>query len=177
VRHRCLLPPPKLTTPLPPSVRVAPLWPLPQPNAIGMSHRHGPPLPLSMAATCASGRPQLSQGAPTSAPGTGGARAPALAGGSHPDGWNRLAPVSLPLYCKCMYVANVSYGCCKSRLRCCIYCCGYIRMLQSIRFRCSFVFQTYVTSVFIRCYICFTYIFQVFLPRYYIRFAMAFQVF
>jgi hypothetical protein len=30
-----------------------------------------------------------------------------------------------------MHVAGVSYGCCKSRSRCCIYCNGYTRTLQA----------------------------------------------
>ena len=76
--------------------------PLPQASAVGMPHQRGlSPLPLPMAArrTCrgASGRPKSSQGAPTSAASTSGARVPPLAAGSHPDGQNRSAPVSFPL--------------------------------------------------------------------------------
>jgi hypothetical protein len=58
--------------------------------------------------------------------------------------------------CKCMfevfqmfqrYVASVSYGCCKSRSECCIYCK---------------VFHMYVASVYSKCFICFRCILQVF---------------
>jgi hypothetical protein len=70
-----------------PSDRAMPPWPLPQPSADRMRRRHGPPLlPLPIAAghRCrgASGRLPLSQGAPTSAAGAGGARTPPA---PHPD--------------------------------------------------------------------------------------------
>jgi hypothetical protein len=51
-----------------------------------------------------------------------------LAAGSHPDDRNRPAPASPPLYCKCifqvfqMYVAIVTYGYCKNRSGCYIFC-------------------------------------------------------
>jgi hypothetical protein len=57
-----------------------------------------------------------------------------------------------------MYVSSVSYGCCKSRLGCCIGC---MRMLQA---HVSSVFSdVYMLQVCLsRCCICFTHMLQVF---------------
>jgi hypothetical protein len=69
--------------------------------------------------------------APMSMVGAGGARAPLLITGSHPNDRNQLAPAFPTLCCKCMfqvfrmfqrYVAIGIYGCCKCRSGCCTCC-------------------------------------------------------
>ena len=63
-----------------------------------------------------------------------------------------------------MYVARVSYGCCKSRLRCCICCNGCTRMLQASISNVSSVFSdvccncvyldvAYVSHICFKCFI------------------------
>jgi hypothetical protein len=75
------------------------------------------------------------------------------------------------------YVVSISYGCCKSRSECCIYCNSYTRMLQtsvpnvSSVFRCmlqvffldvAYVPHKYVASVLSRCRICLQWLSSVF---------------
>jgi hypothetical protein len=61
-----------------------------------------------------------------------------LAARSHPDDGNRPGPASPLLRCKCifqvfhMYVAIVTYGCCKSRSGCCIFCKCFQRYVASV---------------------------------------------
>jgi hypothetical protein len=47
------------------------------------------------------------------------------------------------------FVVSVSYRCCKSRSGCCICCNSCTRMLQTLFPNVSYVFRTYVASVFI----------------------------
>jgi hypothetical protein len=62
------------------------------------------------------------------------------------------------------YIASVSYGCCKSRLRCCIYCNGCTRMLQAsvsnvssgfsdIYCKCVYLQVAYVSHICCKCFI------------------------
>jgi hypothetical protein len=82
--------------------------------------------------------------------------------------------------CYQRYVARVSYGCCKSRLRCCICCNGCTRMLQmsvpnvlsvfsdvfckrSVFIWMLHMFHTYDVSVLFRCCVCVATVFKCFL--------------
>jgi hypothetical protein len=47
------------------------------------------------------------------------------------------------------YVASISYGCCKNRLRCCICCNGCTRILQYFIFNVSSVFRCMLQVCFI----------------------------
>jgi hypothetical protein len=77
-----------------------------------------------------------------------------------------------PPCCRCMfqvfqmfhrYVASVSYGCCKSRSGCCIYCNGCTRMLQAPILNVSSIFfDVCCKCVYLDVAYVFTYMMQVF---------------
>jgi hypothetical protein len=72
------------------------------------------------------------------------------------------------------YVANVSYGCCKSRSRCCTYCNGCARMLQALILNISSVFS----DVCCKCvYLDVTYIFTHMMQVFYLDAAYVYDDF